>query len=92
MDRPQTFEEWLMSIHPPKCPDCHSQSCLCSGKEFVVEFTQEELDDLIKLSPYFKATSNDVDWLSKIRMQGRIQKWVDSAYRCHRSRGRPNDQ
>lgn len=41
------------------------------------DYTQEELDDLVKKSPYYKATSNDVDWLSKVRMQGRIQKWVD---------------
>src|SRR5690606_30545751 len=27
--------------------------------------------------PYYKATSNDVDWLSKVEMQGAIQKWVD---------------
>jgi ribonucleoside-diphosphate reductase alpha chain len=41
------------------------------------EYTQEELDEMVKKSPYYKATSNDVDWLSKVRMQGRIQKWVD---------------
>ncbi|WBX77426.1 adenosylcobalamin-dependent ribonucleoside-diphosphate reductase [Tenacibaculum ovolyticum] len=40
-------------------------------------FSQEELDVLIKKSPYYKATSNDVDWLSKVTMQGAVQKWVD---------------
>ena len=40
-------------------------------------YTQEEIDDLVAKSPYFKATSNDVDWLMKVKMQGRIQKWVD---------------
>lgn len=40
-------------------------------------YTQEELDELVKKSPYYKATSNDVDWLMKVKMQGRIQKWVD---------------
>ncbi|WP_345163025.1 adenosylcobalamin-dependent ribonucleoside-diphosphate reductase [Algibacter aquimarinus] len=40
-------------------------------------FSQEEINDLIKQSPYYKATSNDVDWLSKVSMQGAIQKWVD---------------
>lgn len=40
-------------------------------------FSQEEIDDLIKQSPYYGATSNDVDWLSKVSMQGAIQKWVD---------------
>ncbi len=40
-------------------------------------YTQEEMDDLVEKSPYYKATSNDVDWLMKVKMQGRIQKWVD---------------
>jgi ribonucleoside-diphosphate reductase alpha chain len=48
-----------------------------NGYDIKRKYTQDELNELIKLSPYFKAASNDVDWLSKIRMQGRIQKWVD---------------
>lgn len=40
-------------------------------------YSQQELNKIIKKSPYFKATSNDVDWLSKVRMQGAVQKWVD---------------
>src|SRR5690554_2951969 len=40
-------------------------------------FTQEELDKIVKKSPYYKATSNDVDWMSKVSMQGAVQKWVD---------------
>ena len=40
-------------------------------------FTQKEIDELVKKSPYYKATSNDIDWLSKVQMQGAIQKWVD---------------
>ena len=38
---------------------------------------QDELDAIVKQSPYYKATSNDVDWLSKVSMQGAVQKWVD---------------
>ena len=41
------------------------------------KMSQKEIDDLVKKSPYYKATSNDVDWLMKVQMQGRIQKWVD---------------
>ena len=41
------------------------------------KYTQDEIDSMVKQSPYYKATSNDVDWLMKVRMQGRIQKWVD---------------
>ncbi|MFL1013283.1 adenosylcobalamin-dependent ribonucleoside-diphosphate reductase [Flavisericum labens] len=40
-------------------------------------YSQEDINALIKKSPYYKATSNDVDWLSKVSMQGAIQKWVD---------------
>lgn len=40
-------------------------------------YTQEELDALVAQSPYYKATSADVDWLEKVKMQGRVQKWVD---------------
>ena len=36
-----------------------------------------ELESIVKLSPYYKATSNDVNWVDKIKMQGAIQKWVD---------------
>jgi len=39
--------------------------------------TDDELQEVIKLSPYFGATSNDVDWVEKVNMQGRIQKWID---------------
>lgn len=43
----------------------------------VQTFNEEQINELVKISPYYKATSNDVDWLSKVRMQGEIQKWVD---------------
>ena len=45
--------------------------------EKVKDFSEEELNQLLQESPYYKATSQDVDWVSKIRMQGRVQKWVD---------------
>ena len=41
------------------------------------ERTPKELNKLVKKSPYYKATSNDIDWVSKVKMQGAIQKWVD---------------
>ena len=48
-----------------------------NGIDTKKNYTQEEIDDLVKHSPYYKATANDVDWLMKVRMQGAIQKWVD---------------
>ncbi|MDR0431412.1 MAG: adenosylcobalamin-dependent ribonucleoside-diphosphate reductase [Tannerellaceae bacterium] len=50
---------------------------LANGYPVSKRYTQEEVDTLVASSPYYKATSNDVDWLRKIKMQGRIQKWVD---------------
>ena len=47
------------------------------GIPVKTDYTQEELDAIVARSPYYKATSNDVDWLEKVKMQGRVQKWVD---------------
>jgi ribonucleoside-diphosphate reductase alpha chain len=41
------------------------------------KYTKEEVEVMVAESPYYKATANDVDWLKKVQMQGRIQKWVD---------------
>ncbi|HKM12952.1 MAG TPA: adenosylcobalamin-dependent ribonucleoside-diphosphate reductase [Bacteroidales bacterium] len=46
-------------------------------KDTVMGMNEEELEDLLKKSPYYKATANDIDWVSKVKMQGEIQKWVD---------------
>jgi ribonucleoside-diphosphate reductase alpha chain len=43
----------------------------------VKKYDEEAVNEIVAKSPYYKATSNDVDWLSKVRMQGAIQKWVD---------------
>lgn len=43
----------------------------------VTKYGEEQIQELVKKSPYYKATSADVDWVSKVHMQGEIQKWVD---------------
>ncbi len=43
----------------------------------VKSYNEEKLQEVIEQSPYYKATSNDVDWVEKVRMQGEVQKWVD---------------
>ncbi|HZL08742.1 MAG TPA: adenosylcobalamin-dependent ribonucleoside-diphosphate reductase [Prolixibacteraceae bacterium] len=48
-----------------------------NGFELKKNYPESDLDALIAKSPYYKATSNDVDWMNKVRMQGKIQKWVD---------------
>ncbi len=45
--------------------------------EEVKNYSEEEIQRLVEKSPYHKATSNDVDWVSKVKMQGMVQKWVD---------------
>ena len=48
-----------------------------NGLDATKKYSQSEINELVKRSPYYKATANDVDWLMKVRMQGAIQKWVD---------------
>ena len=48
-----------------------------NGIEVNDNYTQEQIDEIVAKSPYYKATSNDVDWLNKVKMQGAVQKWVD---------------
>ncbi|WP_301916073.1 adenosylcobalamin-dependent ribonucleoside-diphosphate reductase [Phocaeicola coprophilus] len=66
-----TFEEYVVFHHK------FLTWMEVNGYDPNKHYTQEEIDDLVAKSPYYKATSNDVDWLMKVKMQGRIQKWVD---------------
>lgn len=66
-----SWEEYIVFHHKFK------QWMEVNGIDTSVNYSNEELDKIIEQSPYYKATSNDVDWLSKVEMQGAIQKWVD---------------
>ena len=66
-----SFEEYIV-YHPKFLTWMKTQ-----GLDTEKRYTQEEIDELVARSPYYKATANDVDWLMKVRMQGAIQKWVD---------------
>ncbi|WOD42303.1 adenosylcobalamin-dependent ribonucleoside-diphosphate reductase [Hwangdonia lutea] len=66
-----SWEEYVVFHHRFK------QWMEVNGIDVSKNFSQAELDELVKKSPYYQATSNDVDWLSKVSMQGAIQKWVD---------------
>ena len=65
------FEEYIV-FHPK-----FKTWMKVNGYDLDKRYSQDELDALVAKSPYYKATSNDVDWLMKVKMQGRIQKWVD---------------
>lgn len=47
------------------------------GYDTTKAYKQSELDKMVMESPYYKATTQDVNWLGKVQMQGRVQKWVD---------------
>ena len=65
------FEEYIVYHHK------FLEWMRVNGIEPKKNMSADELDELVKKSPYYKATSNDVDWLEKVRMQGSVQKWVD---------------
>ncbi|MBR5335147.1 MAG: adenosylcobalamin-dependent ribonucleoside-diphosphate reductase [Bacteroidaceae bacterium] len=66
-----SFEEYIVYHH--KFVEWMKKNGIDTDKQY----SQAEIDALVARSPYAKATSNDIDWVSKVEMQGRIQKWVD---------------
>ena len=66
-----SFEEYI--VYHPKFMTWMK----VNGLDTTKNYTQEEIEELVSKSPYYKATANDVDWLMKVKMQGAIQKWVD---------------
>ncbi len=66
-----TFEEYIVYHH--KFVEWMKKSGIDTSKRY----SQVEIDNIVSRSPYAKATSNDIDWVAKVQMQGRIQKWVD---------------
>ncbi len=66
-----SFEEFIV-YHPKFITWMNTE-----GIEVRRDYTQEQLNDIVARSPYYKATSNDVDWVAKVKMQGDVQKWVD---------------
>ena len=66
-----SFEEYIVYHH--KFVEW-MRSC---GIDTAKRYSQVEIDNIVARSPYNKATSNDIDWVAKVQMQGRIQKWVD---------------
>jgi len=43
----------------------------------VKSMKEDEILKIVELSPYFNATAHDIDWVQKVKMQGRIQKHID---------------
>ncbi|MCH5319362.1 MAG: adenosylcobalamin-dependent ribonucleoside-diphosphate reductase [Paramuribaculum sp.] len=66
-----SFEEYI--VYHPKFLTWMKTA----GIEIRNDYSQDQIDAIVAKSPYYKATSADVDWFEKVRMQGRVQKWVD---------------
>ncbi|MDE7472185.1 MAG: adenosylcobalamin-dependent ribonucleoside-diphosphate reductase [Muribaculaceae bacterium] len=65
------FEEYI--VYHPKFVDWMKVNNI----EVKDNYTEDEIKELVARSPYAGATSNDIDWLEKVKMQGAVQKWVD---------------
>ena len=55
----------------------HFDKNLPSTIKELFEVDLDLFNEVSKLSPYYKCTANEIDVYEKIRMQGRIQKWID---------------
>lgn len=66
-----SFEEFIVFHHK------FAEWMSVNGYDLTKHYSDDEIDALVAESPYYKATSNDIDWVAKVKMQGMIQKWVD---------------
>ncbi len=66
-----SYEEFIVFHHK------FAEWMMVNGYNMTKHYSDEEIDQLVSESPYYKATSNDIDWVAKVRMQGEVQKWVD---------------
>lgn len=62
--------EWYRIIHNP---DKTYEWC----QEHLQSLPVKEVMELVEQSPYHGATTRDVDWVEKVRMQGAMQQYVD---------------
>ena len=68
-----TWEEYYV-FHHNFLAWCEKNGCRADE---VRALPAEEIQELVERSPYYKATSSDIDWTAKVKMQGKMQKWVD---------------
>ena len=66
-----SYEEFIVFHHK------FAEWMKVNGYDTAKLYNNDEIDRLVEASPYYKATSNDIDWVAKVRMQGEVQKWVD---------------
>jgi ribonucleoside-diphosphate reductase alpha chain len=66
-----SFEEYV--VYHPKFLTWMS----VNGIEPRTDLSAEEISELVARSPYAGASANEINWVEKVNMQGRVQKWVD---------------
>lgn len=47
--------------------------------EFLSGLSENELNGLIKVSPYYKSSAEEIDWIKRVKIQGILQKYTTSA-------------
>lgn len=53
-----------------------------SAKLYLSKLPEAELNELVKKSPYYGATANEIDPIMKVKLQGAIQNWIDNSISC----------
>ena len=63
------------------------------AKHVLEHATDVELNEIIKKSPYYKATAMDCDWHERINMQAALQRYVDHSLSvtCNLPKGTPEE-
>ena len=63
------------------------------AKHVLEHVSEDELKEIIKKSPYYKATAMDCDWHERINMQAALQKYVDHSLSvtCNLPKGTTED-
>jgi ribonucleoside-diphosphate reductase alpha chain len=46
-------------------------------EDVVNNYPKEKIDEIVENSPYHNATTRDVDWVQKVKMQGKLQRHID---------------
>lgn len=77
------FIDWFISYTTENKPNPnYVPHTYESAKEYLSKLSSDKLNELIKLSPYYGATANEIDPVMKVKLQGRIQNWIDNSISC----------
>lgn len=61
------FKDWLM---------LYSETDEKFREEYVNSLPKESLEKAFKMSPWYKATANDINWVRRVEIQGIAQKYI----------------